>query len=82
MLTNEIIKTISKEVKNKVLELPINSEFRLIEFLDVYELENRDVIEISIGLISELINTGICVEKHTKMKIESLPMNIFLLKIK
>ena len=82
MLTNEIIKSISLEVKNKILELPIYSEFRLIEFLDIYELENRDLIEISIGLISELINIGICVEKSTKMKIEGLPMNIFLLKIK
>ena len=30
MLTNEIIKSISLEVKNKILELPIYSEFRLI----------------------------------------------------
>ena len=53
MIPGEVIIQIKKEILNKINELPINAEFRIVEFLNFYELENKEELEISIDILSE-----------------------------
>lgn len=82
MIPREIIIQIKKEILNKINELPINAEFRLIEFLDFYELDEREELEVAIDLLSELINFNCCEEVDIHMDVSGLPKNILLKKIK
>lgn len=82
MIPREIIIQIKKEILNKINELPINAEFRLIEFLDFYELDEREELEVAIDLLSELINFNYCEEVDIHMDVSGLPKNILLKKIK
>ena len=82
MIPREIIIQIKKEILNKINELPINAEFRLIEFLDFYELDEREELEVAIDLLSELINFNYCEEVDIHMDVSGLPKNILLRKIK
>ena len=82
MIPREIIIQIKKEILNKINELPINAEFRLIEFLYFYELDEREELEVAIDLLSELINFNYCEEVDIHMDVSGLPKNILLKKIK
>ena len=82
MIPGEVIIQIKKENLNKINELPINAEFRLIEFLDFYELDEREELEVAIDLLSELINFNYCEEVDIHMDVSGLPKNILLKKIK
>ena len=82
MIPREVIVQIKNEILNKINNLPINAEFRIVEFLDFYELENNEEMEISIDLLSELINFGSCEEVDINMDVSGLPKNILLKKIK
>ncbi|MBR3891225.1 MAG: hypothetical protein IKJ30_04045 [Bacilli bacterium] len=82
MIPREIIIQIKKEILNKINELPINAEFRLIEFLDFYELDEREELEVAIDLLSELMNFNYCEEVDIHMDVSGLPKNILLKKIK
>ena len=82
MIPKEIIIQIKKEILNKINELPINAEFRLIEFLDFYELDEREELEVAIDLLSELINFNYCEEVDIHMDVSGLPKNLLLRKIK
>lgn len=82
MIPREIIIQIKKEILNKINELPINAEFRLIEFLDFYELDEREELEVAIDLLSELMNFNYCEEVDIHMDVSGLPKNILLRKIK
>jgi hypothetical protein len=82
MIPREVFVQIKNEVLHKINSLPINAEFRIVEFLDYYELENNEEMEISIDLLSELINFGYCEEVVIHMDVSGLPKNILLRKIK
>ncbi len=82
MIPGEVIIQIKKEILNKINELPINAEFRIVEFLDFYELENKEELEISIDILSELMNFGYCEEVDIHMDVSGLPKNLLLRKIK
>jgi hypothetical protein len=82
MIPGEVIIQIKKEILNKINELPINAEFRIVEFLDFYELGNKEELEISIDILSELINFGYCEEVVINMDVSGLRKNILLRKIK
>ena len=82
MIPIEVFKQIKTEILNKIKELPINSEFRIVEFLDFYELENNEELEISIDILTEITNFGYCEEVNINMDVSGMPKNILFRKIK
>ena len=82
MISGEAFIQIKNEILDKIKSLTINSEFRIVEYLYLYELEAKEEFEISIDILSELINFGYCREVDMYKDVIGLPKNILLKKIK